>query len=150
MRIVTTLHSDSSTVTMTFPCVQCRKNFQVKAEWVYHLEHEHGLIPVPLDSAETHLSGLIEVGTGMSTSSISPAEIASPALQHCVEPGVSFRVAFDLGQRVEVQPIRTTGPSMALLIHRCLVKLHLLPYSRKAHQHLMVLSLLSQWSTPHQ
>ena len=95
---------------MTFPCVQCSKTFHLKSRWVYHLEHEHGLAPVQLNPTETHLSGVIVLGPNMSTPSMSPAEIASPAFQHCVGPEVRFKVAFDLGQGDEVQPVRTTVP----------------------------------------
>ena len=93
---------------MTFPCVQCSKTFRSKTLWVYHLKHEHGLAPVQLDPTKTDHLGVIELEPNMSTPSTSPAEITSPAFQHCVKPEI--KVVFDLGPGDEVQPIRTTVP----------------------------------------
>lgn len=95
---------------MAFPCVQCSKTFRLKTSWVYHLEHEHGLAPLQLDLRETDPSKVVDLGPNISTPSMSPARITSPASQQSTGPDIRFKVAFDLCQEGEVQQIRTTVP----------------------------------------
>ena len=95
---------------MAFPCVQCSKTFRLKTRWVYHLEREHGLAPLQLDLTGTGPLEVIKLGPNVSIPSMSLAEITSPAFRQYTGSDIRFKVAFDLSQGGEVQPIRTTVP----------------------------------------
>ena len=94
---------------MIFQCVKCSKAFYLEREWVYHLNHEHGLAPVLLETVAGP-SQVTESSPTLSTPSIPAVVNSSQDFHQFLGPKVSFHVVYDLGLGDEVQPIRTTIP----------------------------------------
>lgn len=92
-----------------FDCPLCSKVFVMKAAWVYHLEHRHGLAPVSMYPTTVDPSQVNVSGPNLSTTNLPRAHKISPAIG-CfkVGPKVSFKVAYDLGRGDKAQPIQVT------------------------------------------
>ena len=90
-----------------FDCPLCSKIFVMKAAWVYHLEHQHGLAPVSMYPTTLDPSQATLSGPDVSTPSLPLVQDMSSAIgRFKVGLKVSFKVAYDRGD--EAQPVQVT------------------------------------------